>query len=305
MLIISGYDKYRFTKIVTQIYMIECPSDYSGMRYFVNIDVDSYTQSKCYIDNHFIERITIERIPVEDEYSAKWNLSMIVQEGLDETEVFTLLRQYCAIITKRSSIYVLCEANGFSGFDFDELNVRRSYSEDGITYVDDHWTMSASLEMETISTISQNVFTLKYAGRTKSSLIRQIEDAYVSALKSGDAVSRYILLYRVIEIIKGTEEMKLYRAEAEATLKSRGISQKEWQSLALCEFIRKELGVSKYRNNTILTASTMKQIILVRNDLAHDADQSRVSRTLYDHFIPIVQAILRKRRKTPSETRCP
>ena len=293
MAIITDFSKYNYTKITVPIYMLECPSDDMGERHFVNVHIDTHTQSNCTVGNRFVESISIERIIEADKSSAKWRLSMIVPEVLDEQAIFDLLRNFCAIISKQCSIYVYCASNGFRGFGFNQIDVHKYYSEDGITYTGNNDFRVGLGEITIRSTVVQNVFEIKECD-SRPLLLQRIEDAYVSALKGGDMVSRYILLYRVIELIKGTEEIKSYRAQAENTLKSQGISTKEWQSLAICEFIKNEFGVSEYCNGILLTTEIVKQIIIVRNNMAHESDLTLVRRMLYDHFIPIVQAILRK-----------
>lgn len=293
MAIITDFSRYNYTKITVPIYMLECPADDMGERHFVNVKIDAHTQRNCSIGNHFVESISIERITEASENSAKWRLSMIVPEVLDDQEIFDLLRKFCSIISKQCSIYVYCASNGFRGFGFNQLDVLKYYSEDGITYIGNNDFRIALGETTTRSTVMQNIFVIKESDE-RSLLLQKIEDAYATALKGGDMVSRYILLYRVIELIKGTEIMKTYRDEAERILISQGISKKEWQSQAICEFIRNEFGVSEYRGNTVLTSAIMRQIIVVRNNMAHEADLTLVRRTLYDHFIPLVQAILRK-----------
>ncbi len=293
MSIITDYSNFKYTKIIAPIYMIESPSDDRGERHFVNVNIDSHTQSKCYIGDHFIDSINVKRIPVSDDDSAKWRVTIIVAATLSEDKIFALLRQYCEIISKQCSIYVYCGSNGFNGFGFNQIDVLKSYSEDGITYVANNDFRIGMGEITTRITVMQNVFLLNKANK-QTALQQKIGDAYVAALKSGDMVSRYMLLYRVIELIKGTKEMASYRAEAEKTLTSQGITKKEWQALAVCEFIKKEFGVNTYSNNVTLTVDTLRQIIIVRNDMAHESDLTNVRRTLYDHFIPIVQAILRK-----------
>ena len=293
MAIITDYSKFNYTKIKVPIYMIESPSDDRGERHFVNVNIDSHTQSKCYIGNRFIDSVKVERISVPNNNSAKWCVTIIVSDVLNKGEIFALLRQYCEIITKQCSIYVYCGSNGFRGFGFDQIDVLTSYSDDGITYIADNDFRIGMGEITTKITVMQNVFLLNQS-KKKAILLQQIEDAYVAALKSGDMVSRYILLYRVIELIKGSKEMESYRADAEKMLISQGITKKEWQALAIYEFLRKEFGVSEYRDNITLTVDTLRQIIIVRNDMAHESDLTNVRRTLYDHFIPIVQAILLK-----------
>ena len=293
MAIITDYSNFKYTKIITPIYMLESPTDDMGGRHFVNVNIDSHTQSNCYIGNQFVDSISVERMPVSDGNSAIWRVTIVVTDVLSEENVFVLLRQYCEIISKQCSIYVYCRSNGFRGFGFNRIDVLISYSEDGIAYVDNNGFRVGMGGITTRSTVMQNVFLLSKTNK-QTALQNKIADAYVAALKSGEMVSRYILLYRVIELIKGTKEMESYRAEAEQTLISQGITKKEWQARAICEFIRKEFGVCKYSNNVTLTVDILRQIIIVRNSMAHESDLTNVSRMLYDHFIPIVQAILRK-----------
>ena len=68
--------------------------------------------------------------------------------------------------------------------------------------------------------------------------------------------------------------------------------------MILFRYLQQEFNLSEYPSlgkTVILDAGTLEEIIKTRNDLTHRGDQSKVSNLMYNHLIPILQEVMRKR----------
>lgn len=118
----------------------------------------------------------------------------------------------------------------------------------------------------------------------------------MTALKSKDMTSRYLLLYYMFEIIYGTDEYQTIKNVYERECVSKGQKKNgaTKKSEVLLRYLQ-ERGLFEYDsfgNKVTLTVETLNHIIVTRNDLTHRADMSNVSNIMYHHMIPILQQIL-------------
>ena len=289
MLIISDYSQFRFTKIEAVVFLDECPSDVKENEYWVELDVDSYSEDSCFIGNQKVEHIQVCRNSNKDS-SAKWNLMMVIEKSLCETEVHSILAMYCDIISRKCAQSVLFQDYGFSGFSFDPLSVRRFYSSDGISYTDYDCVRVGLVKFSSKNKIRESVLSLPKHEITTDPLKEELARAYMIALKSKDIVARYILMYYLLEIIYKSNSWGKYANSAKLK------DGKRWRYLALQEYFESEFHICEYssfgKNHTI-TSDIFEQVITVRNDLTHRADQSKIRNLLYYHLIPIIQAVLK------------
>lgn len=291
MIVIDDYSKYHYTRIEAEISLDECPPDCDNEKHFVDVDLDSYLQNKCFIGNQCIESLNISRVQGRKEHPAQWTVTIVVSKCLWEPETHELLREYCDNISLACSKQLSFQNYGFRGFSFRMFDVRRQYSEDGVLYTDYDLPSIGEVEMSTTTTVQANVFAMPQAVITPKTMMQQLEDACMVALRSTDVVARYVLSYYLFEIIYGTNEWSQYVVRAKVNKTAH-----HWRAEALCEYLRQELGIHEYawhgKRNRI-SADTLEQIINVRNDLTHRADQSQVAEMLYRHLIPILQEMLK------------
>ena len=85
MLIINDYSKFCFTKIEAVIFLDKCPSDVKENEYWLDIDVASYSGDSCFVGKQKVEHIQVCKNHNKDS-SAKWNLMMVIEKPLCETE---------------------------------------------------------------------------------------------------------------------------------------------------------------------------------------------------------------------------
>ena len=115
------------------------------------------------------------------------------------------------------------------------------------------------------------------------------------ALRCKDKISRYILLYYLFEIMYATPQYQQLKNNFKPT--SVTINNNKKRSLILFQYLQQEFDLNEYPSlgkTVTLTAGTLEEIIISRNDLTHRGDQSKVSGLMYNHLIPILQEILRK-----------
>lgn len=290
MEIISNYGQYNFTKIEATIYLEECPSDVKENEYWVDIATDTYTQEACYIDNQRIEHIRIQRNLETKEHNVSWKTTVFVAKSICETESLVLLSSYCAILSKKCAMNIAFQDYGFVGFRVDPLSIRRYYSVDGTAYTDSDCARVGMVHFAATNKLHENVFALPKQRESKEPFRDKLLNSYMVALRSKDIVARYILLYYLIELISESKEWNQYKDNAIIADK------KQWRYIALNEYFLNEFGVQGYSSFGkiySLSPDVFKQIVDVRNDLAHRADQSKIRNVLYNHFIPILQAALK------------
>ena len=291
MEIISNYGQYNFTKIEAIILAEECPSDVKENEYWVDIAVDSYTQDSCYIGNQKIEHICIKRNPKTNERKFSWSISVVVAKSMCETESLDLLAKYCCILSQKSAMCLSYQDYGFIGFRADPLSVHRYYSLDGNVYTDHDCLRVGMVHFESTSKLQENVFSLPLSSESTDPFREKLLNAYIVALRSKDIVSRYILLYYLLEIIYKSAEWPQYKENASK------VDKKRWKYIALHEYFLNKFGLKEYLSfgkSYPLSPDIFKEIIDVRDGLVHWADQSKIRDVLYHHFIPILQAALKR-----------
>ena len=139
--------------------------------------------------------------------------------------------------------------------------------------------------MEGYSKLKSNLFVFPDISEEKVELQIKMEKALITALQSRDAISRYLLLYYLFEMIYETEEYIDLKRD-----------NKFDKAEALFHYLKDYWGVAKYNSFSKeyeLTSQILREIIRVRNDLAHRADTSEVARMMYHHLLPILQTTVR------------
>lgn len=289
---IGDYRQYSFTKIEANIYLEECPSDIKTCAYSIDVDVDAYTQEFCCIDNQWIEHLCIQRNQGTEECKISWKITFFVGGAVSRAASIELLSSYCVILSRKLALNLSYHCHGLVDFRVDPVSVHCFYSLDGKTYSDFERSIVVVGRSEMRNRCSENIFALS-CQRDKPDpdpLHDKFLNSYMEALRSRDVVSRYILLYYLLEIIYKTDRWTQYSEDAKASDKD------NWRSMALKEYFLNEFGIQEYYSFGkvySLLPDIFKKIIEARNKLVHEANQSKLQDILYCHFIPILQAMLK------------
>ncbi|MCI5935222.1 MAG: hypothetical protein MRZ65_06880 [Lachnospiraceae bacterium] len=301
MTIINNYDQFTYTKVNVPITLKICPSDHDGSDYYVDVHCDMYAQECCYIGEQFIEKMQVQRIrnsQVQSEVvEPQWLVELIIRGGKTEEEVIHIVESFCEILSFHFALKDNCIQNsGFIGFTFCHMDIRRSYATDDGIFGDEDSVRSGSVSQQSLTVIQNNIFELPKTTNLQSELLEKLSRAFMTALKSKDMTSRYLLLYYMFEIIYGTDEYQTIKNVYERECVSKGQKKNgaTKKSEVLLRYLQ-ERGLFEYDsfgNKVTLTVETLNHIIVTRNDLTHRADMSNVSNIMYHHMIPILQQIL-------------
>ena len=233
---------------------------------------------------------------------------MIVSGGKTEEEIIMILNELCKEFSlKYIRYYKYFQNSGFEGFSFDRFHLERRYACEDKVFSDDAMSLYCGpIEIKTRSAIERKVFKLPKKAKSKNEYKDKLTEAFLKALKCKDKISRYILLYYLFEIMYGTDEYKeLKKQYKESVSQGCGLKNKcnkdsgdKKRSIILFRYLQQEFNLSEYPSlgkTVILDAGTLEEIIKTRNDLTHRGDQSKVSNLMYNHLIPILQEVMRKR----------
>lgn len=293
MIFIDNYERYKYTKVEVPITLNKCLSDHENSEYYIDIECNSFSQNQCYIGMQFIEKILIKRIYTEknslDFVEPQWLITLIIPQAKTEDEVIQILTDFCETLSfncaKKHKYFQYC---GFYGFSFETTKIKRSYASENLIFseVDNNYHIGA-IEMKTRSPMQNNIFELPTAKSTETLLLQELRNAFLTALRSKDSISRYILLYYLFEIMYATpeyQELVSMHTEKEKNVKRSKILFQYLQSLGFKDYF--SFG-EKFELNTEI----LYKIIITRNDLTHRADTSKVSDLMYHHLIPILQQL--------------
>lgn len=301
MTIINNYDQFTYTKVNVPITLKICPSDHEGSDYYVDVNCDIYAQECCYIGEQYIDKIQIQRIRSSqvqlETVEPQWLIELIIRGGKTEEEVIHIVESLCEILSFHFALKINCIQNsGFTGFAFRYMDIRRSYAMNDGIFGDEDLLRRGSISMKSLNVIQANIFELPQTVKLQSELLEKLSTAFMTALKSKDMTSRYLLLYYMFEIIYGTDEYQTIKNMYERESVSKGKRQNgaTKKSEILLRYLQ-EGGVFEYDsfgNKVTLTVETLNNIIVTRNNLTHRADMSNVSNIMYHHMIPILQKML-------------
>lgn len=302
MMFLDNYDGFKYTKIQVPITLNKCPSDATNCEDYFDINYESFTQKKCYIEEQLIEEITIRHTECANKgnrkSAPKWQVEMIISEVKTEDEVIQILQKFCRILSLRcaQSYFKFCNS-GLHGFSFRAMDIRRSYAGEDCKFSDIVFNenMGMVLRIERLTTIDKNIFVLPKSKYVPKSLYKSLADAFLIALGCKDAISRYILMYYLFEIIYETKEYKDLKAEYENSSIYKKENAHTKRSEILYQYFSQIVGLTEYScimNKFVINAQILEQIILVRNNITHRADTSQIHKILYEHLIPILQKTL-------------
>ena len=300
MFIATNCGQYSYTKITVPIQLLKSPSDYDDCIYYLDIIGGDFSQEQCYIGTQRIEELKILRLKEADcehDQIAEWQLEMIVYGGKTEEEIIALLDELCIEFSLRFvRYYKFFQNSGFDGFSYDRFHLERKYAYEDKVFSDNAINMYCnSIEMKTRSAIEHKVFNLPKKASTRNEYREKLSAAFLMALRCKDKISRYILLYYLFEIMYATPQYQQLKNNFKPT--SVTINNNKKRSLILFQYLQQEFDLNEYPSlgkTVTLTAGTLEEIIISRNDLTHRGDQSKVSGLMYNHLIPILQEILRK-----------
>lgn len=298
----EDYRKFKYTKVEVPITLNECPSDHEDSRYSFEVNCESLCQQNCYIGAQKIEQIDVQRIrkaKSEGKFtSPQWNTEMAIAEVKTEDEVIEILNELCYVFSLACcKSHSLFQYSGISGFSFRSMDIKRSYATADGNFGDvDFNHRSVAVQMHALSTLQENVFMLPKAEKSRSELLRKLDNAFLTAMKSSDAVSRYILLYYLFEIMYDADEYRNLKNACEANNTGVKKDANKKRSELLCQYLQREFGITAYNNFSEqfdITPDILCEIIITRNDLTHRADTSKISKMMYHHMIPILQCVLK------------
>lgn len=194
----EDYRKFRYTKIQVPIMLRECPSDWEDSAHYLDVHCDSLSQKNCFIGARKIEQIHIRRLQAAksgtDIVPPRWTVEIVLAEVLREQEASRLLDDLCETFSlacgKQNSLF---QYSGLGEFTYRSSEIQRSYAgEDGVFGDRDFNHFCGYVESQTLNTLSEEVFLLPKVFSPKPELTRKLEKAFLTAMYSRDAVSRYL-----------------------------------------------------------------------------------------------------------------
>ena len=306
----EDYSNFKYTKINVPITLNECPSDHKSSSYLLDVNCNSFSQQNCYIGTQKIERLTIQRAEKADASNsqtfAKWNVELEIAEVKTEDEVIELLDKLCDMFSIAFiKEYGAFQHSGFEGFSYRTMDVRRRYTGEDGRYGDTVFNRYCGMvSTRNISIVQQNIFTLPESIKDKPEKYIELEKAFLTAMKSRDEVSRYILLYYMFELMYDTDEYDNLKKNYKQVNKTFEVSDEDdkfrksnkKRSELLYQYLHQVFGIVEYSHFSqtyALNPEILFKIITVRNDLAHRADKTNVNAIMYGHMLPILQSVLR------------
>ncbi len=292
--------QYTYTKITVPITLEQCPSDDADTAYFLDVKCDSYAAADRYIGTQKTERIVFQRkrSAMDAMTVPQWDVEITLAEGLTEREVCSLLDVLCDRLTlaccKTGQLF---QYGGITGFTYRVYEIRRSYANEkdcfGGVVLNQY---CGPVEIRTCSRLPQSVFDLPTKPEEDHALSAALNRAFLTAMKSGDAVSRFILLYYLFELLYATDAYQNIKRDYEKQHPGVKMHPDQKRGELLCRYFKQVLHINEYQSFDQccrLTAERFCDIITARNDLTHRADTSRISNLMYRHMIPILQAVIR------------
>ena len=306
----EDYSNFKYTKINVPITLNECPSDHKSSSYLLDVNCNSFSQQNCYIGTQKIERLTIQRAEKADasnsQIFAKWNVELEIAEVKTEDEVIEILDKLCDMFSIAFiKEYGAFQHSGFEGFSYRTMDVRRRYTGEDGRYGDTVFNRYCGMvSTRNISIVQQNIFTLPESIKDKPEKYIELEKAFLTAMKSRDEVSRYILLYYMFELMYDTDEYDNLKKNYKQVNKTFEVSDEDdkfrksnkKRSELLYQYLHQVFGIVEYSHFSqtyALNPEILFKIITVRNDLAHRADKTNVNAIMYGHMLPILQSVLR------------
>ena len=216
----------------------------------------------------------------------KWNAEIVIPEYKDENEVGLIASNFCEELSLRYALaFKHFQHGGFKGFSFQEMDIKRYYSDDNSHYGDAAINSRCGMiEIKTSSKIKENIFELPKSSLMRDSFYNDLSIAFINALKADDDISRFLLLYYLFELIFEYLDYK----EIEK------INGKHSKDKNLLQYLS-NIGIKEYYSfgeTRILSEEILLDIIKTRNNLTHRADTTKISTVMYNHLLPILHQLL-------------
>lgn len=300
MFFADNYEQYAYTKVVVPITLSKSPADYDDMAYYLDVNIDDYSQENCYIGTHKLEEVKLARVRkvnCEQDLTAEWKLEIVLCGGKSEEEVIAILDELCAAFSLKYVRYFKhFQHSGFDGFSYDRMHLERRYAFQDKVFSDEAFSMyCGTIQVKTISSIDNKVFKLSKKSKKNNEYSNRLSSAFLEALKCKDKISRYILLYYLFEIMYETPEYQVLKERYKA---KHGKEQcKKERNVILFQYLQQEFNLTQYSSfgkTIMLNAKTLEIIINTRNDLTHRGDPSKVSTLMYNHLLPILREVIIK-----------
>lgn len=305
MIFIDNYEQFKYTRIQVTFTLKINPADYEDCTHYTGLVHDLHHQKHCYIGTQLIDTFSIKRLGPADSAPTKetqWEIEMIISDAKKEIEVIAIVEKLCQILSLRCSSHACYVQNsGLHGFTFRPMNIKRSYAVDLSAFSDidfNHWCGYSETIVPAV--VQSNIFELPVAPLSQTPFVEELDIAFLTAMRSTDPVSRYILLYYLFEIFYRQTEFQAIKQKYEEKAKREDIRHENKhvkRSEILYQYLYQKFNLTKYCSfgkNVILSPQILFDIISVRNNLTHRADTTNLSRIMYHHLIPILQQILRE-----------
>lgn len=301
MTIIEDYQQFQYTQICARITLERNPSDHEENEYYLDIACENLYQQNCYVGTQRLEEIHISRLKSSDNgqhfCAPQWKVQIIIAEVKTELEVYQLLQDLCKVFSFSCAVtYQGFEYSGLYGFSFQPINVVRRYAKADRIFGDSDMNCYGKIRCLAKDIVKKNIFQLPQAQSVVSPIVEKLKESFLIALKSKDAISRYLLLYYLFEIMYESSEYQAIKQEYDSRTNCKK-DRNEKRSEILHQYLQREFGITTYRSfggETLLTPEILCKIIQTRNDLTHRADTSAISQVMYRHMIPILQKIFDK-----------
>ena len=233
-------------------------------------------------------------------------MELEIAEVKTEDEVIELLDKLCDMFSIAFiKEYGEFQHSGFEGFSYHAMDVRRRYAGEDGRFGDTVFNKYCGMvSTRNLSIVQQNIFTLPESTKDKPEKYIELEKAFLTAMKSRDEVSRYILLYYMFELMYDTDEYDNLKKNYKQVNKTFEVSDEDdkfrksnkKRSELLYQYLHQVFGIVEYSHFSqtyALNPEILFKIITVRNDLAHRADKTNVNAIMYGHMLPILQSVLR------------
>jgi len=299
------YASFKYTEVSVKVGLLKCLSDFDERKYAVDIGANEYFQAVCYIGTQKIENLRLKRSqnnnPLwKEKVTSWWELTFIIDGGKNQEEVLQIIEDICSELSLQLIMQDTAIFNyGVKGFSFLPMDVKRKYAKEAKIFGEiDINRYGIAIMSDCKRTLKRFALDLPCTGTLQRDEYKAFRDAFLTGISSGDVVGRFILLYYLFEMIYKSEGyQRTHTAAIEEGWPDRS------RSFVLLHYLRNELHIYSYvsKDESIpLKQEILKEIIDIRNDLAHRADRTKVNMIMYEHLVPILKEVLKSMKTCPT-----
>ncbi|QOX63906.1 hypothetical protein FRZ06_11470 [Anoxybacterium hadale] len=303
---INDITKYSYTRISSSIRIGAAKSDYEDNIWYLRITNLPKYQENCYIGEILVESVTTELIkntiinPIEDDRcESVWDVIIIVHKVITEEECDNILNDLCNFFTIKSAAANLIQSSGSPVFSHKKMSVTMQYAEESKVFKDT--VMLARCFMDKTIGVMSPAKAQFYLPKEPCCLnSSEYLKLYLDALVARDKISRFVLMYGIIEKIFASKEgqhiINTYRKIWIQNNPGQAFRLEKHRGQILLHYFNSK-GIDTYSftgDRELITENLLSEIIQTRNDLFHRIDRSRVNSILYHKLIPIIKEFVSK-----------